>query len=149
MQLSRLQLALLFYLSTCYCFWILVYGSIIWVLHVGVASSGFSLPPELLDCFANLKLYFSKMSVLTDDERHNHLFSYWFSVVDNKFVRESVTFSNQFTSKGEAANEFYPRPKKGSLLMPSVSVLWCLYPKSLFMYWSIVICFDQQREMAV
>ncbi|KAI4374720.1 hypothetical protein MLD38_012683 [Melastoma candidum] len=36
-----------------------------------------------------------------------------FSVVDNKFVRESVKFSNQFTSNREAANEFSPRRKKG------------------------------------
>ncbi|KAF8026168.1 hypothetical protein BT93_F2854 [Corymbia citriodora subsp. variegata] len=52
-------------------------------------------------------------STLNDELQLCPFCSQPFSVVDNKFVRESVTFSNQFTSKGEAANEFSPRPKKG------------------------------------
>ncbi|XP_030443071.1 uncharacterized protein LOC115665335 [Syzygium oleosum] len=52
-------------------------------------------------------------STLNDELQLCPFCSQPFSVVDNKFVRESVTFSNQFSSKGEAASEFYPRPKKG------------------------------------
>ncbi|PKI51163.1 hypothetical protein CRG98_028450 [Punica granatum] len=36
-----------------------------------------------------------------------------FSVVDDKFVKESVKFSNEFTAKQRAANDFSPRPKRG------------------------------------
>ncbi|OWM81201.1 hypothetical protein CDL15_Pgr007232 [Punica granatum] len=33
-------------------------------------------------------------------------------VVDDKFVKESVKFSNEFTAKQRAANDFSPRPKR-------------------------------------
>lgn len=37
----------------------------------------------------------------------SHVFTSWFdSVVDNKFVRDSVKFSNQSTTFGQAFNDF-------------------------------------------
>ncbi|KAL5736219.1 hypothetical protein ACOSQ2_031007 [Xanthoceras sorbifolium] len=36
-----------------------------------------------------------------------------FSVVDDKFVRESVRFSNESTTFGQAFNDFFPGSKKG------------------------------------
>ncbi|KAK4744301.1 hypothetical protein SAY87_010613 [Trapa incisa] len=36
-----------------------------------------------------------------------------FSVVDGKFVKERVNFSNDFTSKTRGTNEFSPQPRKG------------------------------------
>lgn len=37
-------------------------------------------------------------------------------VVDGKFVKERVNFSNEFGSKTKTANDFSSRPRKGSLL---------------------------------